>query len=62
MRLTLAPGKYSLEVEVPECKGSSIPVAECSLSYQIVKVSDTSGREKEECHLAQVYELRISKL
>ena len=45
-RLTLAPGKYSLEVEVPECKGSSIPVAECSLSYQIVKVSDTSGREK----------------
>lgn len=46
MRLTLTPGKYSLEVEVPECKGSSIPVAECSLSYQIVKVSDTSGREK----------------
>lgn len=27
-------------------QGSSIPVAECSLSYQIVKVSDTSGREK----------------
>ena len=45
-RLILAPGKYSLEVEVPECKGSSIPVAECSLSYQIVKVSDTAGREK----------------
>lgn len=46
-RLILAPGKYSLEVEVPECKGSSIPVAECSLSYQIVKASDTAGREKE---------------
>lgn len=45
-RLTLTPGKYSLEVEVPECKGSAIPVAECSLSYQIVKVSDTAGREK----------------
>lgn len=45
-RLILAPGKYSLEVEVPECKGSSIPVAECSLSYQIVKASDTAGREK----------------
>lgn len=31
---------------MPECKGSSIPVAECSLSYQIVKASDTAGREK----------------
>lgn len=44
--ITLAPGTYILEVSVPKCNESRIPVAQCGLSYETVTTNSLSNRDK----------------